>query len=551
MIFVAEFDAIVDAIGTVETILVSTVPFTTKPTDTPDDTAARHRLLNPGNFARSVSGDKMLMGLTRIQHGQLEFANADGALDAWQTYGVGDQPVIVRCATTMPTSYPSGWTTVFACTAESISGGRDIVILRLKELTSILDKPMCDAFLGTGGIEGTAEMAGDPKPRTFGACYNVSPTLLDAQQLIYRVSSRGSVSANHAKDDGSVIARALTAGDDGSATTVDQDAYETYAALAAATVPIGQYVTVASLGLLKLGSEPAGQLTADLHEYTGPSGPAYGAGDRWASGGTGTPGQDISCYWGNVIKTIALDAGVASGDISAADVTSGGTGQFGFHARDTSTTWAQAAGAIAESAGAWCGFDRTGTLRFQVLAEPATSNSVYTITPDNAISLEPAESKFDDGVPIWKVNLKYPKNYTPQSSFAGIVPQDVRAEASKEWPRSFSFDEAATLTQYPNAGTFDLERHTGGYRVTSDGALNINGDEDPFITSLVDLFSVKRQWFTAKLPLSTTLLTTVDIGSFVTLRWPRWELDAGKKFFVLGVRYELSGAPWVSLSLWG
>lgn len=551
MIFCARFTAAINS-STTTTLLVSNEPFATESGDTPANTPALHRLMQPGNFVRSISGDKMLLGLARIQHGECVIANADGALDAWAGYGVGDRAFDLYCCESLPGSFPTGWTLVFTATMESIRATRDTIVVRLKELTSQLDSPICDAFAGTGGIEGPAERKGESKPIVYGGPYNVSPTLIDGSLLIYMASSRGSVAANHLKDDGSVIARALTAGDDGDATTIDQDGYETYAGLAAAIIPRGHYATVASLGVFKCGSVPVGQLTCDPMQYTGPETvPAYGAGDRWTQGATGTTGEDEKAYWGHIIKSIAVDAGVDAADVNATDLTAAEEGQYGFWACDTGTTYAQAVDKIAASARAWCGFDRTGSLRFQQVPDPSGEVNVYDITVDNAISLEPVVSRWDNGVPYWKAAIKYPKNWSAQSTFAGIVPESVRAEASKEWPRGL-FDREITVQQkHPNAGVLEVERYSRAYRVTSDGDLNVLGDEDPFVTALTALFVGDRQWFECKLPFSTGLITTVDVGSVVGVTWPRWGLDPEKNFLVVGIRYELSADPWVALTLWG
>lgn len=546
MIFVVEFDAaIYDAVSgtvSVETLLVSTQAFST------GTTPAYGRLMQPANFERTISGDRALFGLAKIEYGEVVIANADGLLDAWATYGVGDRRIVLRARDAASvTSYPSGWTDVFVATMDTIRPERDTIKIRLKELTSKLDRPMCALFAGTGGLEGQASQIGDPKPITFGAPYNVSPTLIDPQQLIYMVSSRGSVAANHAKDDGSVIARALTAGDDGSAATVDQDAYQTYAALAAASVPIGQYVTLASLGLLKLGSVPAGLLTSDLHEYTGPSaGVPFGTGDRWPDGNHPWAGWDPICHWGSVIRQIALAGGWDAGNISSADVTASQYGQFGFYARDTSTTYASAIGAIAASVGAWCGPDRLGVLRFRKLADPALGSPLYSIHRGNAISLVPR----DGGVPAYKIIVNHPKNYTPQSTFAGVVPPSVRTEASRQWARIDAGWDNTVLTQFANAGTVTFDSCLGGYRVTSDGELQIPQTSE--VWPELTWFSAARQWFDATLPFSLALLDSgIDIGTIVSLTWDRWGLGAGKKFLVVGIKYELSGAPWVRLTLWG
>lgn len=40
-------------------------------------------------------------------------------------------------------------------------------------------------FLGTGGREGAADLAGASRPLTFGEVFNLSPALIDPLNLVY------------------------------------------------------------------------------------------------------------------------------------------------------------------------------------------------------------------------------------------------------------------------------------------------------------------------------------------------------------------------------
>ena len=60
-----------------------------------------------------------------------------------------------------------------------------------------------------------------------------------------------------------------------------------------------------------------------------------------------------------------------------------------------------------------------------------------------------------------------------------------------------------------------------------------------------------RDWFDVTVPFTEALLDDLDIGICVTLTHRRYGLSAGKQFMVTGIRYELSGAPTATLTLWG
>ena len=110
-------------------------------------------------------------------------------------------------------------------------------------------------YAGTGGAEGTPELAGRPKPKLRGGTgvgapvRNISPVLIDPVRNIFQLNDgRASVhGAEGLYENGRAVF--LYAGD-----TTD---------LWAGTTPIGQFRQDTSKGLLQLGSTPVGQITCD------------------------------------------------------------------------------------------------------------------------------------------------------------------------------------------------------------------------------------------------------------------------------------------------
>lgn len=127
--------------------------------------------------------------------------------------------------------------------------------LTFRDNRAALSRGVLSPFAGTGGAEGTAEMAGKLKPRHYGAPKNVSPVLIDATLNIYCVSDRAATVALPAAYDG---AKALT---------VDSTALTTYAALAAHGVASGSWAQarVPDVGtFIRLGAAPTKRLTVDF-----------------------------------------------------------------------------------------------------------------------------------------------------------------------------------------------------------------------------------------------------------------------------------------------
>lgn len=547
MIFVAEIYAGVDPEGTEQRLLFSTIPFHTGGGGSPANTPAYGRLMQPANFERSIASGKLIFGLIETGYGECVIANADGAFDELATYGVDGRQFNLWASEQQSsvllheTFYNyGGWVRIFRCTMQSIVADGDVLRVRLRERFFELNQKACPVFAGTGGVEGTSDMTGQPKPMIWGGAYNASPVLLSSSYLTYLVSATGNVSGHHAKDSGSVIARQLTAG------VQENDAAANFAALQALSITIGHYATHATTGTLKLGSPPVGQVTVDA-----------------ASTVSDDPAE--------VIKAILESAGIATSgvysQIEAADFTAVSSwattedSHVGIYVRDTSTTFGQCISAIAASIGAWFGQDRWGTYRLAVVIDPADMTSALSIGMDDVVSIKRTTSgDAGRGVPFATITQKYPRNWTPQSSgLAGVVPARVRGEIAEQFPLStvttceqLSSSPPATVPitdQFSKAVDYPVESYGLGRRVTSTGALEATVPAPG--SQFSALLGVPRDWIEVVIPFRITDFEAVEIGGCVTVTHPRYGLEDGKKFMVVAIRYSLAGNPTATLTLWG
>ena len=545
MIFCAEIYAAIDPEGTEDRFLFATEAFHTGTGGSPQDTAAYNRLMQPANFERSIASGKLIFGLTETGYGECVIANADGAFDVLATYGVDGRDFYLWAIESNTSSiifeaFPTDWVRIFRCTMQSIVADGDVLRVRLRERFYALNQKACPVFAGTGGVEGTADMTGQPKPMIWGGAYNVSPVLLSPSYLTYLVSATGSVSGHHAKDSGSVIARQLTAG------AQENDAAANFSALQALAITVGHYATHATSGTLKLGSPPVGQVTVDA-----------------ASTVSDDPAE--------VIKAILESAGIATSgvysQIEAADftaVSSWATAEdshVGIHVRDTSTTFGQCISAIAASIGAWFGQDRWGTYRIAVVIDPADMTSALSIGMDDVISIKRTTSgDAGRGVPFATITQRFPRNWTPQSSgLAGVVPARVRGEIAEQFPLStvttceqLSSSPPATVPitdQFLKAPDYPVDSYGVGRRVTSTGALEAVAPAPG--SQFAALLGVPRDWFDVVIPFRTSDFEAVEIGDCVTVTHPRYGLEDGKQFMVVAIRYSLAGNPTATLTLWG
>ncbi|USI71610.1 hypothetical protein [Sphingomonas morindae] len=143
-----------------------------------------------------------------------------------------------------------------------------------------LDTPVLALYAGTGGIEGGADLTGQPKPLALGAPRYVAGTLIDTVNSVFQISAYGAIGAVEAPLE-KLVRFGLYAGD-----------FADYDALVAAAIAPGTYGTSLAHGLVRFGAPPAGQISFLVQgDVAGPNG--------WAR----LPGQ--------LIRRIALLAGGA------------------------------------------------------------------------------------------------------------------------------------------------------------------------------------------------------------------------------------------------
>lgn len=547
----ARITAVIDSDGTTQSWIFSQPghAFRTGASGTPASTAADDRLVNGGNFDRSIAsggpGARILFGLTAASYGEATIENTDGRYDALAGYGVSGQLYELfgidgsSATITAHESFPAAWTPVLTARMTSITSDGTSLRIRLADPLEAFTQPMCARFGGTGGLDGDAELVGTPKPRLFGAAYNVEPVLIEKSRLIYMVNGAGNASGHFCKDSGSVIARALTAG------AIELDAAADFDALYALTVPIGHYATCTTDGVLKLGSPPVGTITVDASLYS-----------------TGV----VKLNPADVILQIAqaADPGLDYNSTAYTDAYTWADGigaEVGYFARDDSTTYADALSALAASCGMWCGFRRDGEFWMARVEDPAGGASSLTIREDEVIAVRRVNTgDAGRGVPYKKIVQRYPRNYTVQTSgLAGVVPAEVRKQLAEQFP--LSIETACTQpgtanplidqpieTQYAGAQDYVVDSYGWGRRVTSTGDL----EAQPPVpgTQFAETVGVPRETFEVDLPMSYDRVMNADIGDVVTLVHRRWGLDAGAKCLVIGCRYRGDQVPVMSLTLW-
>lgn len=492
MTYLVEIDAAIDAGGTVTTLRFADEGVITRPSETPPNACYEPRVTQPGSLTRTMySGGTS--GQSKVGYGEIVLSNMDGGLDAIKDYGFDGRRCVVR-AGPVGAAYPNGFVTIFTGNVEQATFDWSRLAFVLRDRLAELDKPLQGVrYLGSnvlpGGLEGQAQdLQGKPKPLVFGRALNVPAPLVNTARLIYEVGACASIDAAY---------------DRGLALTVGTP-YTSQADMESNVPSAGYFRAWPGGGYFRLGSSPAGQITADVTQGAAP-------GDRTVA---------------QLLRQIAIACGIAAADISTADVVAldaANGAEAGLWLADDTTALA-AMDEIAASIGAWYGFDRHGVLRMGRLDIPA-GTPVAALDLSNITQIDRIVSQDTGrGLPIWRATVNYAKNFAVQpSDLAGAVTTDRRAWLALE-RRAVTIEDPNIKNQYRLAG-----------EVSRDTLLTQSAAATAEVTRLIALHQVKREVYQARVRVDATLLAAIDLGAIVRLTLPRFGLGGGKLFVVIGI----------------
>lgn len=467
------------------------------------------RIKNPATIRRDCFDAGTTSGSSRVGYGALELINNDGGLDYLADLGLDGRALTLILGTVQPGQAPV-WTTVLTGTVEQPEISWSKVMLRLRDRLAEFDKPACPTtYAGNNvlpaGLEGVAgDIKGQRKPRLYGSVFNVSPPCVNTSRLAYQVSEQAIATVSAVYDRGA----ALTKGAD----------YVSQADMEGTAPAAGYFRVWPGGGCFRLGSTPSGQVTCDAKQ-------GAAADNRTAA---------------QVLKQLALDAGLAAGSISAADVAAldvANSAEIGIWLQDQTTLQAMdlAAGAV----GAWFGFDRLGVLRMARLDAPSGA-PVATLTSADNIKIERQATNDDGrGVPAWRYSLGYkPFGVTQDNDLAGSVTDARRAE--------LRLAERTVEATDPTVKT----KHLLASELSASTVLVDAAAAQTEATRRLGLYGVDRALYTARAGADASTLAAIELGVVLRLQVDRFGMAAGKDYRVLGYTadYRLSI---LDLTLWG
>ena len=475
----------------------------------------------PALVSRFMFGAGTTLGGSKQAQGDLVLANDDGALDFLIPYGFDARRVVVRRAQrvdgALPT-YPSGWETLLTHTMEQAEATQKALTIRLRDQQYLASVPLQTRVYGgtnalPAGLDGVSDIAGTPIPIVYGAPKNVTPVCVNTAKLIYQVADVAIADVTAVADKGVPLA---PGGSYASLAELQNDAFAPAAGFFKVCYDLeGTYI--------RLGSSPQGQVTCD---------PVEGAtlADRTAA---------------QVYQRLLVDrANVPPSRILASDLTTldaANGAELGFYARDAMEV-APVLDQVAGSVGAWWGVSRLGDFRLKRVIQPA-SPAVLTLTQDNVAGLEriPVEDE-GRGIPAWRVNVRYAKNWTVQSPSALVAAGGPLTQArinalGQEWQNSVVEDAVVK------------DRHPLSPELTIDTLLTTQSDADAEADRLLTLRSVHRDRLQGAIPLDDVTLLA-DIGDDVLLTHPRFNLAGGRYCVLTGIEPDPVKRQ-ITVTMWG
>jgi len=219
-------------------------------TTEPDDEVLPNRFWQPRlgafNMERTLPLSPFDDRRALMQAGEIAFINTDNKLDYMLDLPIDGKKIEVMIGA--PGMRLNQFKTIFTGIGSGWRSGTDGMLYATpRDLTWELSAPaQTNLFAGTGGLEGTAELAHRPKPLWFGPRRDVPLTMVDEVLLIHQAHD------GPMKEISAVSDKALPLTYDGDVVDIE----------AAPAPPAGHYITELKRGYVRLGQAPVGVLTA-------------------------------------------------------------------------------------------------------------------------------------------------------------------------------------------------------------------------------------------------------------------------------------------------
>jgi hypothetical protein len=171
------------------------------------------RLSQPTIAARTAFADHATSGRGVVSKGLVKLDNAGGVFDQYRTYGFDGRDITIYLGQT-DDLFPDDFQTVLSATMESAVFGQEEVTVKLRDWQRATVAPLqTTLYAGDNvlpdGLEGTADLAGKPKPVLYGKVRNAEPVCVNTSKLIYQIADSAIETIDAVYDSGVALNQGL------------------------------------------------------------------------------------------------------------------------------------------------------------------------------------------------------------------------------------------------------------------------------------------------------------------------------------------------------
>lgn len=176
--------------GAAATLYFATEKLNTIGTDTPANTYFSPRLRQPVSVRRELFAAGTTRGRSTVSVGDTILANEDGALDYLDDFAF-DGYTVTTYRGLPGAAFPAGYDVVWTSTMRDGESDEDDFVLRRRDQQTALDGLVQSTHFDgdnvlPAGLEGGADLEGEPKPWGGGEVRNASPPMVNSSKLVFQ-----------------------------------------------------------------------------------------------------------------------------------------------------------------------------------------------------------------------------------------------------------------------------------------------------------------------------------------------------------------------------
>lgn len=453
-------------------------------------------------------GDEPGQGSSRVGTGNITLANEDGGLAALLGYGWDGRSL--RLYRGNKANAFSTFELIFVGTGDGLEWTDRAVTIRLRDRQAPFTKAMLvDFYGGSADLDGDSSITGQAKPLAYGRCFNIPATQIGSANQIYQASIGPIQSIDAVRDKGVVLTPSVD--------------YPDFGSLLLATVAPGSYATCLAQGVFRLGAQPSGLVTCDVHGLKV-------AGTYVETAATITQAIATTRLGTDNFSTSSI-TGIAALDVLQ-------PAPLGWFCQDASLTIGAALDQILGSIGGYWFASLAGNLEVGRLDTPVGATPDFSLRPRN----------FVDGISRTGIKAVYRRQVGYQKLERVQTPDELAAPPGVSDADRQYYGAESRWAQADRANVFTMHRYSRAAQVR--GLFALQTDAQAEAERLGDLYDSELNLYQARVtgvdPFSIHLGRAFEIAS--------WDVaginSAGQNFRIVGMTYDVSQDA-LNLTFWG